>query len=128
MDTREKFANGEEDLKEYLTGDPVWYISGNVAIRVPMAGLNQRGGGFKAPPAEVPEDDLAFLLQEKRRGVVDWLSSQPVLVQGRVLAHMTNVALRRSDTPRVGWQPLHPKVRAVGGGGRGRGLATANHG
>ena len=40
-------------LKRYLTGDPVWFVSEHVCIRVPLAGINSRSKGFEAPPCEV---------------------------------------------------------------------------
>jgi hypothetical protein len=39
-----------EELKEYLTGEPVWFMTKDRVIRVPMMGVSQRSVGFKVAP------------------------------------------------------------------------------
>lgn len=37
----------DDDLKEYLTGEPVWFVSRDRVLRVPKMGISQRSAGFK---------------------------------------------------------------------------------
>ena len=56
-----------ESQREYLTGEPLWYVSGNKVQRVPLAGFTKRGQQFKAPPMEVaPLPALLLILVRQR--------------------------------------------------------------
>ena len=43
----------KQDLKKYLTGDPVWFVTEKSSIRVPIVGIHKQSQGFESPPCEV---------------------------------------------------------------------------
>jgi hypothetical protein len=109
VDTAELQDNSEY-LKRYLTGDPVWFIQGQRCLRVPLAGISQRGSGFAAPPAEVPEDELSYVIAKNRRLLVNWLSRAPTATVDKVLQTVIQIGLRTPHFEFSGWttEPAAP--------------------
>lgn len=96
---------------KFITGAPVWYISGSTILRVPMPGITTRRAGFPAPPVEVPEDHLAFVLQNNRATIVRWMMQQTQATVDAVL--QTAVQIRMVKKHRVtiaNWTAVGPAM------------------
>lgn len=99
-----------EYLRRFLTGDPLWFVSGATVLRVPLSGISHRGAGFAAPPTEVPEDALALVVQQQRRRIVEWMLRASREEVDQTLSGIVQIAMRSPDFDHVGWiaDPSHP--------------------
>jgi hypothetical protein len=99
-----------EYLRRFLTGDPLWFVSGATVLRVPLSGISHRGAGFAAPPTEVPEDALALVVQQQRRRVVEWMLRASRAEADGALNGIVRIAMRSPGFVHSGWiaDPAHP--------------------
>ena len=97
----------KQDLKKYLTGDPVWFVTEKSSIRVPIVGIHKQCQGFEAPPCEVPESLLSHVIQQQSDRLTSWIQSLSTSCLDRVLCRVAQVALRR-DSFFKGWKRMDP--------------------
>ena len=104
----------ENYLRKYLTGDPVWFVTEQSSVRVPIVGIHTQSRGFETPPCEVPESLLSHVIQQQSSRLTNWIRSLSSSSLDRVLRRVAQVALRRelplNDT--LKWKQIGPHIYA----------------
>jgi len=103
-------------LKTFLTGDPVYFVTENSSIRVPLVGISTTQRGFEAPPCEVPESLLSYVWQRHSERLTSWIQSLSYSSLNRILCHVVRVALCREDllsSSSPSWKQVSPYVYAT---------------
>ena len=94
----------KDHLKQFLTGEPLWYVSGDRVLRVPLAGISKRSAGFAAAPAEVPEYEIFACIQRLRRPTVNYMSKLSQEDLDTVLNMTIQVSMSAPAFNYVGWK------------------------
>eukprot|EP01062_Namystynia_karyoxenos_P081246 TRINITY_DN888_c0_g3_i1.p1 TRINITY_DN888_c0_g3~~TRINITY_DN888_c0_g3_i1.p1 ORF type:complete len:5328 (+),score=1998.63 TRINITY_DN888_c0_g3_i1:108-15986(+) len=96
VDARGQQERDVSGLRKWVASDQqVWFtgVAGDQCIRVPLPARGRRSRGFKAPPAEVPEQALAAAMTRSRRHIVGFLDHLPPEDLSRVLCDVAITAL-----------------------------------
>ena len=105
-------------LRRFCTGAPVVFTQGSTVLRVPLRGMSSRSAGFAAPPMEVPEDQLAYIVQSKRRVLVNWLSNCSEDTANQIMHGVVQIRLlgQQSGIPAAGWKQTSRGIWRAGDG------------
>ena len=94
----------KDHREQFLTGEPLWYVSGDRVLRVPLAGISKRSAGFAAAPAEVPEYEIFACIQRLRRPTVNYMSKLSQEDLDTVLNMTIQVSMSAPAFNYVGWK------------------------